>query len=204
MLKTTSTIFFFFILISYYSQNIVLYEYNNSQEEVFFKDITNVMYVKKGIPHCLDGSLEIKPLGRKKYAIRTLNTLKDSSEVLILQEKKNPETEQTEKVVIDKKKIRLEEKELIVEICIGNKKKIIDNIINEKLKLCTNINNDLKIVSYNIVINKLLIKVIGSRFNEKVINAINKAKKGQEIQFELIYKDVLGEKETIHSIFIKE
>lgn len=187
---------------SFFSQDAVYLEFNNKREPVFYKGITNVLYVKQGIPYCNDGSLEIKSLGRKKYAVLVNDRAVDSCRLIIKENKDILENKENE--VIKTALISIQTTNDTVQICIGENTTTIKNIMEEELGLCFDIKNELKIISYNIVINKVLIEVIGSRFNDKVKQAIFDSAKNQEIQIEATYKDVLNNRKTINSVFYKE
>ena len=121
-----------------------------------------------------------------------------------MEELTNPETKEKEKVVIDKLPVRLSKDSLQVEICIGNNTKKIQYSDELEINLCSNIDCDLKIESYNLVINKNLIEAIGSKFTDKIREVINKTKEKEIIQVEVVYKDILNNKKKIISVFEKE
>lgn len=186
------------------AQTNIKYEFNNQADSILYSGITNVLYVKKGTPISRESSVRIKKIQRKKYAVEIDNSSQEKIDIYIMDEVSNPETKETENVVVDKIPVKIIKDTLEVEICIGNNNKEIYFTENIELSLCTNIDCDLKIVSYSLVINKELFEAIGSKFNDKIREAIKNTDKNTSIQVEVVYKDVLNNKKKLISLFEKK
>lgn len=186
------------------AQTTIKYEFNNQADSILYSGITNVLYVKKGTPISRESSVRIKKIQRKKYAVEIDNSSQEKIDIYIMDEVSNPETNESENVVVDKIPVKIIKDTLEVEICIGNNNKEIYFTENIELSLCTNIDCDLKIVSYSLVINKELFEAIGSKFNDKIREAIKNTDKNTSIQVEVVYKDVLNNKKKLISLFEKK
>ena len=186
------------------AQPTIKYEFNNRADSILYSGITNVLYVKKGTPISRESSVRIKKIQRKKYAVEIDNSSQEKIDIYIMDEVSNPETNESENVVVDKIPVKIIKDTLEVEICIGNNNKEIYFTENIELSLCTNIDCDLKIVSYSLVINKELFEAIGSKFNDKIREAIKNTDKNTSIQVEVVYKDVLNNKKKLISLFEKK
>jgi hypothetical protein len=187
-----------------YSQQVVNYEFNNKLDTVFYTNIANVLYVKKGKPISLNEDVIVTHINRKTYAVEIKNKEIEEIELLIVQENINPETKEKEEVIIDKIPIVLNREEVTIDLCIGENSKDVYEITNENINVCSSVNGNFKILSYNMVIDKKLIQVMGSKFNENVVNAINSCTKNKEIQFEAVYIDILKRKKTMVKTFVKK
>ena len=186
------------------AQTTIKYEFNNQADSILYSGITNVLYVKKGTPISRESSVRIKKIQRKKYSVEIDNSSQEKIDIYIMDEVSNPETNESENVVVDKIPVKIIKDTLEVEICIGNNNKEIYFTENIELSLCTNIDCDLKIVSYSLVINKELFEAIGSKFNDKIREAIKNTDKNTSIQVEVVYKDVLNNKKKLISLFEKK
>lgn len=186
------------------AQTTIKYEFNNQADSILYSGITNVLYVKKGTPISRESSVRIKKIQRKKYAVEIDNSSQEKIDIFIMDEVSNPETNETENIVVDKIPVKIIKDTLEVEICIGSNNKEIHFTENIELSLCTNIDCDLKIVSYSLVINKELFEAIGSKFNDKIREAIKNTDKNTSIQVEVVYKDVLNNKKKLISLFEKK
>lgn len=186
------------------AQTNIKYEFNNQADSILYSGITNVLYIKKGTPISRESSVRIKKIQRKKYAVEIDNSSQEKIDIYIMDEVSNPETNESENVVVDKIPVKIIKDTLEVEICIGNNNKEIHFTENIELSLCANIDCDLKIVSYSLVINKELFEAIGSKFNDKIREAIKNTDKNTSIQVEVVYKDVLNNKKKLISLFEKK
>lgn len=188
----------FLFLLNIFCVRSQLYLFNGLPDSTFYFNVCNSFFVNEGIPMSMDGMFLItRTQDPKVYAV-TLNQQKDTPESIIYIVKflENPETQEQEKVVIDKFPIKIVKENPVDSLCLVNLS-TNSNSDDIELKWCGDFNRGLVIVEYDISFLNQVYSVKSSQLTKEIKNKLYNLAKGQEIKTRIVSKDLLN-KYSVH------
>ena len=137
------------------------------------------------------------------YAIK-VNQLKQTEQAIIyiLTYLQNPETQEQEKVFVDKFLVPIVEKEIKDSLCIENLSQEL-NPESIELKICGELNRGLKILEYELVLDNTVWAVKSNRLTDELRSQIFRLEKGNKITIKVMYKDLLNNAFQLTQVFTK-
>ena len=180
------------------------YLFNGNGDTVLYKNVCNSFYIKTGVPMSMDGAVLIYSTEDPRvYAIK-VNQLKQTEQAIIyiLTYLQNPETDEQEKVFVDKLLVPIVEKEIKDSLCIENLSQEL-NIEGIELNICGELNRGLKILEYELVLDNTVWAVKSNRLTDEIRSQIFHLEKGNKITIKVTYKDLLNNSFQLTQVFKK-
>ena len=205
------TIFTFIILFSLgyiFCQVNYNYKFNGSKDTFFVRDYANSFYTDKGFPVNLDGAFIIEPTEKQKiWSVHTLDTVRRTSATfLIVNYEINPETQEREKVIIDKFPVKIKGF-LKPVLWLGNSvsgEKIDTTAFNVHVEFDSDsVNAEYKIESFDLVYGSTIFSSTGKSLTQSMIDFILALKRDENVFLEVTYVDLRGTKKQIRGTFIR-
>lgn len=190
------------------SQENYNYKFNGSKDTFFLRDYANSFYTDKGFPVNLDGAFIIEPTKKHQtWSIHTLDTVKRTSATfLIVNYEINPETQEREKVIIDKFIVKIKGSMKPV-LWLGNSvsgEKIDTTAFNVHVEFDSDsVNAEFKIESFDLVYGSTIFSSTGKSLTQSMIDFILALKKDEKVLIEVTYADLRGTKKQIRGSFIR-
>jgi hypothetical protein len=203
-------IFFFFIMcfVQMNAQENYNYRFNGSKDTAFLRDYANSFYTDKGFPVNLDGAFIIEPTKKHQtWSIHTLDTVRRTSATFIIANYEfNPETQEREKVIIDKFTVKIKGS-LKPVLWLGNSvagEKFDTTAFNVHVEFYTDsANAEYKIESFELVNNSTIFASTGKNLTQSMIDFILGLKPGEKILLDVTYSDLRGTKKQIRGSFVR-
>lgn len=205
-------IFFTFIILfslgNIFSQENYNYKFNGSKDTFFVRDYANSFYTDKGFPVNLDGAFIIEPTEKHQiWSVHTLDTVRRTSATfLIVNYEINPETQEREKVIIDKFPVKIKGF-LKPVLWLGNSvsgEKIDTTAFNVHVEFDSDsVNAEYKIESFDLVYGSTIFSSTGKSLTQSMIDFILALKRDENIFLEVTYVDLRGTKKQIRGTFIR-
>jgi hypothetical protein len=202
-----SLIFIFFIT-KLVSQENYNYKFNGSKDTFFLRDYTNSFYTDKGFPVNLDGAFIIEPTNKyQTWSIHTLDTVRRTSATFIIANYEiNPLTQEREKVIIDKFKVRIKGSMNPV-LWLGNSvsgEKIDTTAFNVHVEFDSDsVNAEYKIESFELVNGPTIFASTGKTLTKSMIDFVLALNRDEKILLDVTYSDLRGTKKQIRGSFIR-
>jgi hypothetical protein len=207
-IKILYSLLFIFCVSKLVSQENYNYKFNGSKDTFFLRDYANSFYTDKGFPVNLDGAFIIEPT--KKYqtwSIHTLDTVKRiSATLLIVNYEINPETQEREKVIIDKFTVKIKGSMKPV-LWLGNSvsgEKIDTTAFNVHVEFDSDsVNAEFKIESFYLVYGSTIFSSTGKSLTQSMIDFILALKREEKLLLDVTYADLRGNKKQIRGSFVR-
>jgi hypothetical protein len=205
------TIFLFSVLFNswnLFSQLDNTYFFNGKKDSVFYREYANSFYAEKGFPVNFDGTFIIERTNKHKtYLIQMMDTVtRLEAEMILFDYLVNPETNEREKVIIDKFPVKLKGSPRKT-LYIGNGssgEKIDPNNLNFEIKLPDEgLESNTTITQIDIVYDSISTTVKGSKLSEIVKQNISKLPEGTILKFDIHYLDLRGKPAVLKSKFVR-
>lgn len=205
-------IFFTFIILfslgNIFSQENYNYKFNGSKDTFFVRDYANSFYTDIGFPVNLDGAFIIEPTEKHQiWSVHTLDTVRRTSATfLIVNYEINPETQEREKVIIDKFPVKIKGF-LKPVLWLGNSvsgEKIDTTAFNVHVEFDSDsVNAEYKIESFDLVYGSTIFSSTGKSLTQSMIDFILALKRDENVFLEVTYVDLRGTKKQIRGTFIR-
>jgi hypothetical protein len=208
MHKTIFTFIILFSLGNIFSQENYNYKFNGSKDTFFVRDYANSFYTDKGFPVNLDGAFIIEPTEKNQiWSVHTLDTVRRTSATfLIVNYEINPETQEREKVIIDKFPVKIKGF-LKPVLWLGNSvsgEKIDTTAFNVHVEFDSDsVNAEYKIESFDLVYGSTIFSSTGKSLTQSMIDFILALKRDENVFLEVTYVDLRGTKKQIRGTFIR-
>jgi hypothetical protein len=207
-IKILYSLLFIFCVSKLVSQENYNYKFNGSKDTFFLRDYANSFYTDKGFPVNLDGAFIIETT--KKYqtwSIHTLDTVKrTSATLLIVNYEINPETQEREKVIIDKFTVKIKGSMKPV-LWLGNSvsgEKIDTTAFNVHVEFDSDsVNAEFKIESFDLVYGSTIFSSTGKSLTQSMIDFILALKREEKLLLDVTYADLRGNKKQIRGSFVR-
>jgi hypothetical protein len=205
------TIFLFAVLFNtwnLFSQLDNTYFFNGKKDSVFYREYANSFYAEKGYPVNFDGTFIIERTNKHKtYLIQMMDTVtRLEAEMILFDYLVNPETNEREKVIIDKFPVKLKGSPRKT-LYIGNVssgEKIDPNNVNFEIKLPDEgLESNTTITQIDIAYDSTNTTVKGSKLSEVVKQNISKLPEGTLLEFDIHYLDLRGKPAILKSEFFR-
>lgn len=191
-----------------FSQENYNYKFNGSKDTFFLRDYANSFYTDKGFPVNLDGAFIIEPTEKHQtWSIHTLDTVRRTSATfLIVNYEINPETQEREKVIIDKFKVKIKGSMKPV-LWLGNSvsgEKIDTSAFNVHVEFDSDsVNAEYKIESFDMVYGSTIFSSTGSSLTKSMIDFMLALKIDEKVLLDVTYSDLRGTKKQIRGSFVR-
>lgn len=204
----------FFTLIILFSLNRIIsqenynYKFNGSKDTFFVRDYANSFSTDKGFPVNLDGAFIIEPTEKHQiWSVHTLDTVRRTSATfLIVNYEINPETQEREKVIIDKFLVKIKGTMKPV-LWLGNSvsgEKIDTSAFHVHVEFDSDsVNAEYKIESFDLVYDSTIFSSTGKSLTQSMIDFILALKREEKVLLEVSYVDLRGTKKQIRGTFIR-
>lgn len=209
MNKNFYTLFFSFLcFFQLHAQENNNYRFNGSKDTAFLRDYANSFYTDKGFPVNLDGAFIIEPTKKHQtWAIHTLDTVRRTSATFIIANFEiNPETQEREKVILDKFTVRIKGN-LKPVLWIGNSvsgEKFDTTAFNVHVEFDSDsVKAEYKIESFDLVNGSTIFASTGKNLTQSMIDFILGLKPQEKILLDVTYSDLRGTKKQIKGNFIR-
>ncbi len=209
MLKNLFYLFLLFLFIGKLnSQENYNYKFNGSKDTFFLRDYANSFYTDKGFPVNLDGAFIIEPTKKHQtWSIHTLDTVRRTSATfLIVNYEINPETQEREKVIIDKFIVKIKGSMTPV-LWLGNSvsgEKIDTTAFNVHVEFDSDsVNAEFKIESFDLVYGSTIFSSTGKSLTQSMIDFILALNREEKLLLEVTYADLRGNKKQIRGAFVR-
>ena len=205
------TIFLFAVLFNtwnLFSQLDNTYFFNGKKDSVFYREYANSFYAEKGFPVNFDGTFIIERTSKHKtYLIQMMDTVtRLEAEMILFDYLVNPETNEREKVIIDKFLVKLKGSPRKT-VFIGNVssgEKIDPNNLSFEIKLPDEgLESNTTITQIDIAYDSTITTVKGSKLSEVVKQNISKLPEGTLLKFDIHYLDLRGKPAILKSEFVR-
>ncbi|MBM3184694.1 MAG: hypothetical protein FJZ67_00200 [Bacteroidetes bacterium] len=190
------------------SQENYHYKFNGSKDTFFLRDYANSFYTEKGFPVNLDGAFIIEPTKKHQtWAVHTLDTVRRTTATfLIANYEINPETQEREKVIIDKFIVKIKGAIKPV-LWLGNSvsgEKIDTTAFNVHVEFDNDsIKAEYKIESFDLVYGSTIFSSIGKSLTKSMIDFILALKKDEKVLLDVTCSDLRGTKKQIRGSFVR-
>ena len=207
-LKTIFLIAVLFNTWNLFSQLDNTYFFNGKKDSVFYREYANSFYAEKGYPVNFDGTFIIERTNKHKtYLIQMMDTVtRLEAEMILFDYLVNPETNEREKVIIDKFPVKLKGSPRKT-LYIGNVssgEKIDPNNLNFEIKLPDEgLESNTTITQIDIAYDSTNTTVKGSKLSEIVKQNISKLPEGTLLKFDIHYLDLRGKPAILKSEFLR-
>ena len=202
-----SLIFIFFIT-KLVSQENYNYKFNGSKDTFFLRDYTNSFYTDKGFPVNLDGAFIIEPTNKyQTWSIHTLDTVRRTSATFIIANYEiNPETQEREKVIIDKFTVRIKGS-MKPSLWLGNAVsggKIDTTAFNLHMEFDSDsVNADYKVENFELTHGSNTFASKSSSLTKTMIDYLLTLKRDEKVVLKVTYSDLRGTKKEIEGLFFR-
>ena len=205
------SIFLFVVLFNtwnLFSQLDNTYFFNGKKDSVFYREYANSFYAEKGYPVNFDGTFIIERTNKHKtYLIQMMDTVtRLEAEMILFDYLVNPETNEREKVIIDKFPVKLKGSPRKT-LYIGNVssgEKIDPNNLNFEIKLPDEgLESNTTITQIDIAYDSTNTTVKGSKLSEIVKQNISKLPEGTLLKFDIHYLDLRGKPAVLKTEFVR-
>ena len=205
------SIFLFVVLFNtwnLFSQLDNTYFFNGKKDSIFYREYANSFYAEKGYPVNFDGTFIIERTNKHKtYLIQMMDTVtRLEAEIILFDYLVNPETNEREKVIIDKFPVKLNGSPRKT-LYIGNVssgEKIDPNNLNFEIKLPDEgLESNTTITQIDIAYDSTNTTVKGSKLSEIVKQNISKLPEGTLLKFDIHYLDLRGKPASLKSEFLR-
>lgn len=205
------TIFLFAVLFNswnLFSQLDNTYFFNGKKDSVFYREYANSFYAEKGYPVNFDGTFIIERTNKHKtYLIQMMDTVtRLEAEMILFDYLVNPETNEREKVIIDKFPVKLKgsPRKMIYIGNVSSGEKIDPNNLNFEIKLPDEgLESNTTITQIDIVYDSTSTTVKGSKLSEVVKQNISNLTEGTILKFDIHYLDLRGKPAILKSEFVR-
>lgn len=205
------TIFLFAVLFNtwnLFSQLDNTYFFNGKKDSVFYREYANSFYAEKGYPVNFDGAFIIERTNKHKtYLIQMMDTVtRLEAEMILFDYLVNPETNEREKVIIDKFPVKLKgsPRKMLYIGNVSSGEKIDPNNLNFEIKLPDEgLESNTTITQIDIVYDSTSTTVKGSKLSEVVKQNISKLPEGTLLKFDIHYLDLRGKPAILKSEFLR-
>ena len=207
-LKTIFLIAVLFNTWNLFSQLDNTYFFNGKKDSVFYREYANSFYAEKGFPVNFDGTFIVERTNKHKtYLIQMMDTVtRLEAEMILFDYLVNPETNEREKVIIDKFPVKLKGSPRKT-LYIGNVssgEKIDPNNLNFEIKLPDEgLESNTTITQIDIAYDSASTTVKGSKLSEVVKQNISKLPEGTILKFDIHYLDLRGKPAILKSEFLR-
>ena len=207
-LKTIFLIAVLFNTWNLFSQLDNTYFFNGKKDSVFYREYANSFYAEKGFPVNFDGTFIVERTNKHKtYLIQMMDTVtRLEAEMILFAYLVNPETNEREKVIIDKFPVKLKGSPRKT-LYIGNVssgEKIDPNNLNFEIKLPDEgLESNTTITQIDIAYDSTSTTVKGSKLSEVVKQNISKLPEGTILKFDIHYLDLRGKPAILKSEFLR-
>ncbi len=207
-LKTIFLIAVLFNTWNLFSQLDNTYFFNGKKDSVFYREYANSFYAEKGFPVNFDGTFIVERTNKHKtYLIQMMDTVtRLEAEMILFDYLVNPETNEREKVIIDKFPVKLKGSPRKT-LYIGNVssgEKIDPNNLNFEIKLPDEgLESNTTITQIDIAYDSTNTTVKGSKLSEIVKQNISKLPEGTLLKFDIHYLDLRGKPAILKSEFLR-
>ena len=182
--------------------------FNGKKDSVFYREYANSFYAEKGFPVNFDGTFIVERTNKHKtYLIQMMDTVtRLEAEMILFDYLVNPETNEREKVIIDKFPVKLKGSPRKT-LYIGNVssgEKIDPNNLNFEIKLPDEgLESNTTITQIDIAYDSTSTTVKGSKLSEIVKQNISKLPEGTLLKFDIHYLDLRGKPAILKSEFLR-
>lgn len=205
------TIFLFAVLFNtwnLFSQLDNTYFFNGKKDSVFYREYANSFYAEKGYPVNFDGTFIIERTNKHKtYLIQMMDTVtRLEAEMILFDYLVNPETNEREKVIIDKFPVKLKgsPRKMLYIGNVSSGEKIDPNNLIFEIKLPDEgLESNTTITQIDIVYDSTSTTVKGSKLSEVVKHNISKLPEGTLLKFDIHYLDLRGKPAILKSEFVR-
>ncbi len=207
-LKTIFLIAVLFNTWNLFSQLDNTYFFNGKKDSVFYREYANSFYAEKGFPVNFDGTFIVERTNKHKtFLIQMMDTVtRLEAEMILFDYLVNPETNEREKVIIDKFPVKLKGSPRKT-LYIGNVssgEKIDPNNLNFEIKLPDEgLESNTTITQIDIAYDSTSTTVKGSKLSEVVKQNISKLPEGTILKFDIHYLDLRGKPAILKSEFLR-
>lgn len=198
----------FFNTWNLFSQLDNTYFFNGKKDSVFYREYANSFYAEKGYPVNFDGTFIIERTNKHKtYLIQMMDTVtRLEAEMILFDYLINPETNEREKVIIDKFSVKLKGSPRKT-LYIGNVssgEKIDPNNLNFEIKLPDEgLESNTTITQIDVAYDSTTTTIKGSKLSEVVKQNIAKLPEGTILKFDIHYLDLRGKPAILKSEFVR-
>jgi len=187
--------FLFFGIVSAQLDNT--YYFNGKQDSVLYREYANSFYAEKGYPVNFDGTFIIERTNKHKtYLIQMMDTVtRFKADMILFDYLVNPETNEREKVIIDKFPVRLagSPRRLVYIGNVSSGEKIDVKNLNFEVKLPDEgLESNATITQIDFSYGSVKNTVKGAVLSESVKKSIEELAEGTLINFEIHYTDLRG------------
>ena len=205
------SIFLFVVLFNtwnLFSQLDNTYFFNGKKDSVFYREYANSFYAEKGYPVNFDGTFIIERTNKHKtYLIQMMDTVtRLEAEMILFDYLVNPETNEREKVIIDKFPVKLKgfPRKMLYIGNVSSGEKIDPNNLNLEIKLPDEgLESNTTITQIDIIYDSTSTTVKGSKLSEVVKQNISKLPEGTILKFDIHYLDLRGKPAILKSEFLR-
>ena len=197
-----------FSTLSLFAQLDNTYFFNGKKDSVLYREYANSFYAEKGFPVNFDGTFIIERTNKHKtFLIQLMDTVtRFQAEMILFDYLVNPETNEREKVIIDKFPVKLKGSPR-KKVFIGNvssEEKIDLNNFNFEIKLPDEgLESNATITQIDIAYDSTNVSVKGAKLSEVVKENISKLPEGTLLKFDVHYIDLRGKPAVLKSEFIR-
>jgi hypothetical protein len=191
-----------------FSQLDNTYFFNGKKDSVFYREYANSFYAEKGYPVNFDGTFIIERTNKHKtYLIQMMDTVtRLEAEMILFDYLVNPETNEREKVIIDKFPVKLKgsPRKMLYIGNVSSGEKIDPNNLNFEIKLPDEgLESNTTITQIDIVYDSTSTTVKGPKLSEVVKQNISKLPEGTLLKFDIHYLDLRGKPAILKSEFLR-
>lgn len=205
------SIFLFSVIfnsLNLFSQLDNTYFFNGKKDSVLYREYANSFYAEKGYPVNFDGTFIIERTNKHKtYLIQLMDTVtRFQSEMILFDYLINPETNEREKVIIDKFPVKLKgaPQKTVFLGNVASDEKIDINNLNFEIKLPDEgIESNATITQIDIAYDSTNVSVKGAKLSDVVKQNISKLPEGTILKFDIHYIDLRGKPAVLKSKFIR-
>ena len=207
-LKTIFLIAVLFNTWNLFSQLDNTYFFNGKKDSVFYREYANSFYAEKGFPVNFDGTFIIERTNKHKtYLIQMMDTVtRLEAEMILFDYLVNPETNEREKVIIDKFPVKLKgsPRKMLYIGNVSSGEKIDPNNLNFEIKLPDEgLESNTTITQIDIAYDSTSTTIKGSKLSEVVKQNISKLPEGTILKFDIHYLDLRGKPAILKSEFFR-
>jgi hypothetical protein len=206
--KILYSLLFFISVSKLVSQENYNYKFNGSKDTFFIRDYANSFYTNKGFPVNLDGAFIIEPTKKHQtWSVHTLDTVRRTSATfLIVNYEIDPETQEREKVIIDKFPVKIKGSMKPV-LWLGNSvsgEKIDTTAFNIHVEFDSDsVNAEYKIESFDLVYGSTIFSSTGKSLTKSMIDFILTLKRDEKMLLDVTYSDLRGTNKQIRGSFLR-
>lgn len=208
IIKVSLFICLFFTSSSLFAQLDNTYFFNGKQDSIFYREYANSFYVEKGYPVNFDGTFIIERTNKHKtYLIQMLDTVtRFEANMIIFDYLVNPETNEREKVIIDKFPVKLKgsPRKLLFLGDVSSGEKLDINKLTFELRLPDEgLESNCTITQIDLAYGTITNTVKGAVLSDAVKKNIHDLPEGTTILFTVHYLDLRGKKGEIKGEFLR-